>query len=173
MSLLVLTTGGTIDKVYFDASSEYEVGEPTVPHVFREAGVGLEWRLESVFRKDSLEMTDEDRAVIRRHCENAPETRILITHGTDTMCATAEKLAGIPGKTIVLTGALAPARFRVTDAIFNLGLALGAVQSARPGVYLAMNGTVFSAGDVWKNREAGRFEGLPRPETSPDRTPSP
>ncbi len=173
MSLLVLTTGGTIDKVYFDASSEYEVGEPTVPHVFREAGVGLEWRLESVFRKDSLEITDEDRAVIRRACEEAPESRILITHGTDTMCETAAFLTGLPGKTIVLTGALAPARFRVTDAIFNLGLALGAVQSKPPGVYLAMNGTVFSAGGVWKNRAAGRFETLPRPETSPDRKPSP
>lgn len=173
MSLLVLTTGGTIDKVYFDASSEYEVGEPTVPHVFRESGVTLPWRLVSVFRKDSLEITDEDRAVIRRVCEEAEETRILITHGTDTMCDTAEKLTGIPGKTIVLTGALAPARFRVTDAIFNLGLALGAVQSKPPGVYLAMNGTVFSAGAVWKNRAAGRFEPLASPETSPEGKPSP
>lgn len=173
VSLLVLTTGGTIDKVYFDASSEYEIGEPTVPHVFREAGVGLEWRLESVLRKDSLELTDDDRAVIRKVCEESPETQILITHGTDTMCATAEKLTGIAGKTIVLTGALAPARFRVTDAIFNIGLALGAVQSKPPGVYIAMNGTVFTAGDVWKNREAGRFEPLPRPGTSPDRKHSP
>lgn len=171
--MLVLTTGGTIDKVYFDASSEYEVGEPTVPHVFREAGVGLEWRLESVFRKDSLEITDEDRSVIRRACEEADETRILITHGTDTMCATAEQLIGISGKTIVLTGALAPARFRVTDAVFNLGLALGAVQSKPPGVYIAMNGEVFNAGGVWKNRGAGRFEPLPRPETSPEEKPAP
>lgn len=158
--MLVLTTGGTIDKVYFDASSEYEVGEPTVPHVFREAGVALPWRLESVFRKDSLEMTDEDRAVIRHHCGDAPESRILITHGTDTMCETAEFLTDVAGKTIVLTGALAPARFRVTDAVFNLGLALGAVQSMPPGVYIAMNGTVFNAGEVRKNREAGKFEAL-------------
>jgi L-asparaginase len=124
VSLLVLTTGGTIDKVYFDALSEYEVGEPTVPHVFREAGVTLAWRLEPVFRKDSLEMTDADRAALRKRCQEAPEPRILITHGTDTMCETAEALAGIAGKTVVLTGALAPARFRVTDAVFNLGLAL-------------------------------------------------
>jgi len=158
VSLLVLTTGGTIDKVYFDASSEYEVGEPTVPHVFREAGVTLPWRLESVFRKDSLEMTDEDRAVILRRCFEAPENRILITHGTDTMCETAAFLTGVAGKTIVLTGALAPARFRVTDAVFNLGLALGAVQSMPPGVYIAMNGTVFPSGRVWKNRGQGRFE---------------
>lgn len=158
MSILVLTTGGTIDKVYFDASSEYEVGEPTVPHVFREAGVALDWRLESLMRKDSLEINDDDRVAIRAACEAAPETRILITHGTDTMSLTAEKLTGIPGKTIVLTGALAPARFKTTDAIFNLGLALGAVQSLPPGVHLAMNGTIFEAGKVRKNREAGRFE---------------
>ncbi len=158
--MLVLTTGGTIDKVYFDATSEYEVGEPTVPHVFREAGVTLPWRLVPVFRKDSLELTGEDRTLIRRHCEEAAETRVLITHGTDTMCETAAFLTGVAGKTIVLTGALAPARFRVTDAVFNLGLALGAAQALPPGVYLAMNGTVFKAGEVRKNREAGRFERL-------------
>jgi L-asparaginase len=157
-SVLVLTTGGTIDKVYFDASSEYEIGEPTVPQVFREAGVALEWRLESLLKKDSLELTDEDRAAIRAACSAAPENLILITHGTDTMAVTAEALVGLAGKTILLTGALAPARFRHTDAIFNLGLALGALQSLQPGVYLAMNGTVFEAGKVRKNREAGRFE---------------
>jgi L-asparaginase len=159
-SILVLTTGGTIDKVYFDASSEYEVGEPTVPHVFRECGVTLEWRLLPLLRKDSLEMMEEDRLAVRAACEEAPETRILITHGTDTMSLTAEALRGIAGKTIVLTGALSPARFRVTDAVFNLGLALGAVQSLPAGVFLAMNGTVFEAGKVRKNREAGRFESL-------------
>jgi L-asparaginase len=158
--LLVLTTGGTIDKVYFDAASEYEIGEPTVPHVFREAGVTLEWRLLPLLRKDSLEMEPEDRQAIRTACEDAAESRILITHGTDTMSLTAEALRGIPGKTIVLTGALAPARFRVTDAVFNLGLALGAVQSLPEGVFLAMNGTIFPAGQVRKNREAGRFECL-------------
>jgi L-asparaginase len=157
-SVLVLTTGGTIDKVYFDASSEYEIGEPTVPQVFREAGVALEWRLQSLLKKDSLELTDEDRATIREACSAAPENLVLITHGTDTMSLTAEALVGLPGKTILLTGALAPARFRHTDAIFNLGLALGALQSLPPGVYLAMNGTVFEAGKVRKNREAGRFE---------------
>ena len=158
MAILVLTTGGTIDKVYFDASSDYEVGEPTVPHVFREAGVTVPWRLVSLFRKDSLEFTDADRAAVRQACAEAPETQILITHGTDTMTETAAVLLDIPDKTIVLTGALAPARFRVTDAIFNLGLALGAVQSKPAGVWLAMNGTLFAAGKVRKNRAAGRFE---------------
>ncbi|MBK1828121.1 asparaginase domain-containing protein [Haloferula rosea] len=158
MKVRVITTGGTIDKVYFDATSDYEVGEPTVPHVFREAAVAMEYELESLFRKDSLEINEGDRRRIREACERSPEARILITHGTDTMAETAEFLTGIPGKTIVLTGALAPARFRVTDAIFNLGLALGAVQSKGEGVFVAMNGTVFEAGQVRKNREQGRFE---------------
>lgn len=158
MKVRVLTTGGTIDKVYFDATSEYEVGEPTVPHVFRDTQVTLDWELQPLMRKDSLEIGDEDRQVIRRACEEAEESRILITHGSDTMCITAGALIGIAGKTIVLTGALAPARFRETDAVFNLGLALGAVQSLPEGVYLAMNGTIFEAGKVRKNKEARRFE---------------
>lgn len=160
MALLVLTTGGTLDKVYFDAKSEYEVGEPALPHVFNECGVMLRWRIDPLFRKDSLDMDDADRKMIRRACEEAPERMILITHGTDTMCETARALEGIGGKTIVLTGALAPAHFRVTDAVFNMGLALGAVQSKPPGVYIAMNGTVFLSGQVHKNRELGRFEAL-------------
>jgi L-asparaginase len=158
VSILVITTGGTIDKVYFDATSDYEVGEPTVPHVFREAGVTTPWRLVPLLRKDSLELTDADRALIRQACVDAPESRILITHGTDTMPETAAALLGIPGKSIILTGALAPARFRVTDAVFNLGLALGALQASGPGVWIAMNGCLFAAGSVRKNREAGRFE---------------
>lgn len=156
--ILVLTTGGTIDKVYFDATSEYEVGEPTVPHIFRESGVAIPYRVQALFRKDSLELTDQDRQAILDTCSSATESRILITHGTDTMAVTAEALQPLTGKTVVLTGALAPARFRVTDAIFNLGLALGALQSLPHGIYLAMNGTIFEAGKVRKNREAGRFE---------------
>ena len=160
MSLLVITTGGTIDKVYFDATSDYEVGEPTVPHVFREAGVAIPHRVVPLLRKDSLELTDEDRQLIRQTCVDAAEERILITHGTDTMPLTAEALMGIEGKTIVLTGAMAPARFRVTDAVFNLGLALGAVQAFGVGVWIAMSGSLFEAGKVRKNREAGRFAGV-------------
>ena len=156
--MLILTTGGTIDKIYFDASSEYEVGEPMVPHVFREVGAQLDYRLLPLMRKDSLEMTAEDRALIRSECEAAAEERIVITHGTDTMAETSEALLGIAGKVIVLTGSLAPARFRSTDAIFNLGCALGAAAAGSPGVYLAMHGRVFEAGRVRKNREAQRFE---------------
>ncbi len=157
----IFTTGGTIDKIYFDATSEYEIGDPIIPHIFHEAGVHVEYELESLMRKDSLELTDADRSLIRQRCEESSTNQILITHGTDTMCQTAEHLisdGGIGNKTIVLTGALSPARFRVTDAIFNLGLAMGAVQTLPPGVYIAMSGEIFTAGKVRENREAGRFE---------------
>ena len=154
----VLTTGGTIDKIYFDATSEYEVGESTIPHIYAEVGVHVDYELVSVMRKDSLEIDDEDRAKLRTHCEQSQQDMILITHGTDTMCETAEYLMGIAGKTIVLTGSLAPARFRETDAIFNVGLAMGAVQSKQAGVYIAMSGEIFEAGKVWKNKKIGRFE---------------
>ncbi|BDS07249.1 asparaginase [Oceaniferula spumae] len=160
MSLLIITVGGTIDKVYFDASSEYEVGEPTVPHVYHGALVTLDYEVLPLMRKDSLEMNEADRALIRETCEKADQHQILITHGTDTMADTAEALLGIEGKTIVLTGAMAPARFRETDAVFNIGFATGAVQSLSAGVYIAMNGQVFPAGQVRKNREARRFEAV-------------
>ena len=156
--MLILTTGGTIDKVYFDANSEYEVGEPMVPQVFADVGVDLDYRLVSLMRKDSLDITDDDRARIRKVCAEAADEQIVITHGTDTITKTAEALLGIPGKSIVLTGSLAPARFRQTDAIFNLGCALGAVAGIAHGVYIAMHGRVFEAGRVRKNRAAGRFE---------------
>ena len=158
--MLILTTGGTIDKVYFDAKSEYEVGEPMVPQMFSEVGAQLDYRLVSLMRKDSLEMTAADRALIRTECEAAAEERIVITHGTDTMAITAEALIGIEGKTIVLTGSLAPARFRSTDAVFNLGCALGAAAVGAGGVFIAMHGRIFEAGKVRKNREAGRFEDI-------------
>lgn len=158
MHIHVITTGGTIDKVYFDARSEYEVGEPQVQEIFREAGVAFSFTIESVLRKDSLELTAADREHIRDRVLASECCRIIITHGTDTMKETAATLADIPGKTIVLTGSMQPARFRSTDAGFNVGTAVGAVQSLPPGVYLAMNGRIFLPDKVHKNRAAGRFE---------------
>ncbi len=158
MKLHIITTGGTIDKVYFDATSEYEVGPPQIEEVLREANVTFEPTLESILRKDSLELTDADRQLIRRHVELATADRILITHGTDTMVQTALALAGVPGKTIVLTGSMQPARFRNTDAVFNVGVAIGAVQCLPPGVYVAMNGRVFDPRSVRKNRTRHAFE---------------
>ena len=158
MRIHVITTGGTIDKVYFDARSEYEVGEPQVVSVFRDAGVTLEVTAESVLRKDSLEMQDEDRRLVRARVEAAPCDRVLITHGTDTMIETARCLAGIPGKTIVLTGSMQPALFRVSDAVFNIGFATGALQCLPPGVYLAMNGRILDPARARKDAARWRFE---------------
>jgi L-asparaginase len=160
MKLKFFTTGGTIDKVYFDAKSEFEVGEPQVREVVENSNVAFEYEIESILRKDSLDMTDEDRRLVRRRIEAEPCPLVLITHGTDTMIETAKVLCGIPNKTIVLTGSMQPARFRVTDAIFNIGSAIGAVQSLESGVYIAMNGCVFDPNRVRKNREKNRFEVL-------------
>ena len=91
--ILVLTTGGTIDKNYFDALSEYQIVDSGIPDLLKEARVALPFRVEEVCRKDSLELTDEDRAEIARRCAEAPESRIVVTHGTDTMTETAKVLA--------------------------------------------------------------------------------
>ena len=158
MRLHIFSCGGTIDKVYFDASSQFEVGEPQIDEIFREANAGFAYKTESLMRKDSLEMTDADRQLIRERVMASEEPLILITHGTDTMTQTAAALEGIPAKTIVLTGSMTPARFRSSDAEFNIGLAVGAVQSLLPGVYIAMNGQVFRSGSVRKNMVLKRFE---------------
>jgi L-asparaginase len=160
-AILVLTTGGTIDKNYFDALSEYQIVESGIPALLKEARVALPFRVVEVCRKDSLELTDEDRAAIAKAAHDAPELRIVITHGTDTMTETAKVLdREAPGKTIVLTGALSPARFADTDAPFNLGMAFAAAQTATPGVWIAMSGQVFDGLRVRKDREAGRFVGV-------------
>ena len=156
--LRIFTTGGTIDKIYFDAKSEYEVGEPQIGEILRETGVGFPFEMTSLMRKDSLDMTDEDRAAIRNAVAGCAERHVLITHGTDTMTDTAATLQQIKDKTIVLTGALNPARFRGSDAIFNIGGAVVAAQSMPPGIYIVMNGRVFDALKVRKNREKNRFE---------------
>ena len=160
LPILVLTTGGTIDKNYFDALSEYQIVDSGIPALLKEARVALPFRVEEVCRKDSLELTQADRSELARLVAQAPESRIVITHGTDTMTDTAKALAGIAGKTIVLTGALSPARFAETDAPFNLGMAFAAAQVAPPGVNIAMSGQVFDGLAVRKDRAAGRFVGL-------------
>lgn len=154
----IFTTGGTIDKVYFDAKSTYEVGPPNIERVLGEMTLSVSYEVTSLMRKDSLEITDEDRQSIADAVRDCPANMILVTHGTDTMVETAKVLAGIEGKTIVLTGALEPALFKTSDALFNIGCALAAVQTAVPGVYIAMNGAVFPYDKVWKNVEKNRFE---------------
>ncbi|MGH8400950.1 MAG: asparaginase domain-containing protein [Gammaproteobacteria bacterium] len=160
-AMRIFTTGGTIDKIYFDAKSEFEVGEPQIGDILRETGVGFPFEITALMRKDSLDMNEADRSMIRVAVAGCVERRILITHGTDTMTDTAVALQGIAGKVIVLTGALNPARFRGSDAIFNIGGAVIAAQSMPPGIYIVMNGRVFDALKVRKNRDKNRFEDKP------------
>jgi L-asparaginase len=158
MFIRFVTTGGTIDKIYFDDLSQYEVGESQIQHILQEGLVSFDYDVVPLLHKDSLELTDEDRELLRSHIARDEADRFVVTHGTDTMVKTAETLHGLEGKTIVLTGALTPARFKSTDAMFNVGMAVAAVQVAPPGVYIAMSGQVFEASNARKNRAENRFE---------------
>ena len=158
MTIKIFTTGGTFDKIYFDALSEFQIGDPVAGELLDEANVTFDYEIESLLKKDSLELTAEDRELIRSRVESVSETRILITHGTDTMVDTAQSLAGIENKTIVLFGAMQPARMRYSDAMFNLGIASAAVQILPAGIYIAMNGQIFNPDEVTKNRAEARFE---------------
>jgi L-asparaginase len=160
MRIAIFTTGGTIDKVYFDAKGGYEVGIPMVQRILEDARVLVDVSVTELLRKDSLQMTDADRDAIRQALVDSAAARIIVTHGTDTMIETARVLQAIRDKTIVLTGALQPARFTDSDAPFNLGMAMAAVQTLAPGVYVVANGTVFPADRVRKNRELDRFEAI-------------
>ena len=156
--LLVVTTGGTIDKVYFDDKSDYQVGEPQIGRILEELGVAFRFSVIPIIRKDSLHITQADRELLREAIAAQPARHVLVTHGTDTMVETAKVLAGVSGKTIVITGALNPAGFRGSDAEFNIGTAVGAVQSLPAGVYIAMNGRIWDPLKVRKNVTANRFE---------------
>ncbi|SDO39189.1 asparaginase domain-containing protein [Desulforhopalus singaporensis] len=156
--LAIVATGGTIDKVYFDAKSRYEVGPPNVEKVLGELNLSITFTVTSLMRKDSLDMTREDRKLLHDHIATEPCPRILVTHGTDTMVKTARSLLSLKDKTIVFTGALEPALFKTSDAVFNIGCAVGAVQALPFGVYIVMNAKVFPADRVVKNLSLNRFE---------------
>ena len=158
--LLIVTTGGTIDKVYFDDKSDYQVGEPQIGRILEELGVAFRFNVIPILRKDSLHIDAADRELVRATIAAQDTRHVLVTHGTDSMVETATVLSTIPGKVIVLTGALNPAGFRGSDAEFNIGTAVGAVQSLPDGVYIAMNGRVWDPAKVRKNVAANRFEAL-------------
>ena len=158
MSIRIITTGGTFDKLYFDALSDFKIGEPMATRLLEEANVSFDYVVQPLLRKDSLEITDADRAAIRQAVDASAEARVLVTHGTDTMVDSARALQGIDAKTVVFLGAMQPARMRDSDAQFNLGVACSAVQLLPPGIYIAMNGRIFDPFEVSKNRAKGRFE---------------
>lgn len=158
MRIKIFTTGGTIDKTYFDQKSTYQVGLPQASGVLQRANVAVDYEVVSIMQKDSLDMTESDREKIRETIVLDPADRIIVTHGTDTMVETSLCLKQITDKTIVLTGSMYPAQYRDSDAIFNLGCALISVQILPPGVYLVMNGRVFDPENTVKNVDLNRFE---------------
>ncbi|MDR1311130.1 MAG: asparaginase [Burkholderiaceae bacterium] len=160
VALHVVATGGTFDKRYNAIEGVLDFGESHVAAMLNRARVDLRSvTLEVLPLMDSLDMRDADRQRIVSACSRARGSAILIIHGTDTMQETAAALASaVPGKTIVLTGAMVPYEVAESDALFNLGFAFGAAKWLVPNVYIAMNGRVFSWDNVRKNRLVGRFE---------------
>ena len=156
--LEILTTGGTSDKVYFDKKSNYEVGEPFIEELLNKMNVNISFKVKSLMKIDSLDMTDIHREEILNYVKNSTANNFLITHGTDSIVETAIYLKKISDKTIVLTGSLKPAIFIDNDAIFNVGSALTSAQILKNGVYIVINGQVFNPDNVRKNLEKNIFE---------------
>jgi len=154
----IITTGGTIDKVYYDKKNDYHVGDPFIIDLLRKMNFNVDYSVKSLMRIDSLDMTNSDRDQIFEYIKSLTSEKILITHGTDTMIETALYLKKIKNKTIVLTGSLKPALFIDNDATFNIGCALTAVQTLEKGVYIVMNGCIFNPKKVIKNIEKNIFE---------------
>lgn len=159
MKIKFFSVGGTIDKIYFDALSRYEVGDSNISDILQNARVNFEYEITSLLKKDSLDMTEQDRQLISRAIQDDVNDKIIITHGTDTMIETAIALScSFKDKVIVLTGAMEPAKFRTSDAMFNIGFAVAAVQVLKKGVYLAVSGRIFTPDNVRKNRAQKQFE---------------
>lgn len=159
MKITFICTGGTIDKDYATSAGTYnfEISEPAVNRIFRNINLNFEYEVKSVLKKDSLDITDEDRQKIYEACAKVYSNKIIITHGTDTIVKTAEKLASLKDKVIILVGAAKPERFYGSDAPFNIGVALGAINILNKGIYIAMNGKIFDWNNV-KKKENGKFE---------------
>lgn len=160
MPIRILVTGGTFDKEYNELNGTLSFTHTYVEHMLERGRCKLDVTVDVLMMKDSLELTDTDRMHIVQACLRSAEQRVVITHGTDTMVATARAIAaGVQDKTVVLTGAMVPYAFGSSDGLFNLGSALSFVQVLPPGVYVAMNGRYFPWNQVRKNRELGIFEG--------------
>ncbi|MDQ5981975.1 MAG: hypothetical protein QG570_740 [Patescibacteria group bacterium] len=160
MKILFIQTGGTIDKDYPRTTLGYafEITDPAVNRILPDVNPSFEYEVVSACRKDSTELTDEDRFEIHKICQESSIDKIIITHGTDTMIQTAEKLSNIKDKTIVITGSMRPEKFSNTDADFNVGLAVGGVQTLPAGVYITMHGIILPWNEVSRNLETGQFK---------------
>jgi L-asparaginase len=160
MSILFIQTGGTIDKDYPKTIKGYgfEITEPAVARILKRTLPAIKYSIKTFFKKDSLDITGDDRNKLTEFCLKAKYKKIIITHGTDSMLETAKHLKAIKNKTIMLTGAFTPEKFKDSDADFNVGMAVGAINFLPSGVYIAMNGKVTRHEDVKRNLETGHFE---------------
>ena len=145
MKIIFITTGGTIDKTYSKNIGTYnfDISNPTINFILKNVEPNFEYEVVSVLKKDSLDITDEDRQLIFDSCKDANSDKIVITHGTDTILETARTLSNLKDKTVVLVGAAQPERFKETDADFNIGMAVGAINVLSKGIYVAMNGRIY------------------------------
>jgi L-asparaginase len=159
MGIRIIITGGTFDKHYDEIKGQLTFNDSHLPEIIKQVRCSVPITLELNQLIDSLDMQEENRLRVLDSCRKAPEDFIIITHGTDTMAETARVLgvAGL-GKHIVLTGAMVPYSVSGSDALFNLGTAVMAVQLVEPGVYICMSGRCFPWSNVKKNRERGVFE---------------
>ncbi len=163
MKIKIFAVGGTIDKVYFDDKSLYQVGKPMIVNILNESNVTIKYDIDSILHKDSLDMNKEDRELVAKKILEDKAKRIVVTHGTDTMVKTAIKVkktldAAKSKKTVVFTGSMTPANFKSSDAAFNVGGAVIASQSLPHGVYIAINGKIFTPNNTRKNVEKSWFE---------------
>lgn len=159
MQITFLTTGGTIDKDYAQSAGTYnfEIGDSVLEKKLKIFRPNIDYTIRSLLKKDSLDLNDKDRLVILEACQNSKTEKIIIVHGTDTMTQTAQVLSSVIDKTIVLFGSSKPAKFIDSDADFNLGVAIGAINVLEKGVYIAMNGLIFRGDQCKKELTTGRF----------------
>jgi L-asparaginase len=155
----ILITGGTLDKQYNPLNGALIFNQSSVTDMLAQSRNTLEIDIDTLMLKDSLEMNDNDRLFISQACNECDDKHVIITHGTDTMVESAQIIAAqlAPNKTVVLLGAMVPYQFKRSDALFNLGCAITAVQILPAGVYITMNGQVFDYREVQKNRTLGKF----------------
>lgn len=159
MKITFIQTGGTIDKDYPRTTKGYafEISEPAVKRILEKLNPAFDFEIIPALKKDSMEITDDDRQKIYDICKELKNNKIIITHGTDTMMETAEKLSSIKDKVIVITGAMRPERFTNSDAPINIGVAIGSVNVLETGVYIAMHGQVLPWNQITRNMETGQF----------------
>ena len=163
MPIRIIVTGGTFDKEYNELNGTLFFSQTHLDDMLQRGRCKLDVDVEVLMMLDSLDMSADDRARVVHACLACPEQRVVVTHGTDTMVETARALAaGVPNKTVILTGAMVPYAFGSSDGLFNLGSALSFVQALPPGVYIAMNGRIFAWNNVRKNRDVGVFEAINR-----------